>query len=136
MTNQPGSPGDERSLGQLVSQISEQAAGLVRAEIELAKAEISGRAQRLGMGAGLIGAAAVLALYLLATAIATAIIALALVVDLWLAALIMTVLLLVVVVVLALVGIRSVKKGTPPSPLRAIENVQEDIAAVKTGIRS
>ncbi|WP_028045266.1 phage holin family protein [Cellulomonas sp. URHE0023] len=136
MTTQSGPPGDERSLGKLVSEISETGARLVRAEIELFKAEIAGRAQKIGIGAGLLAAAGLLALYFLAAAIATAIIALALVVDLWLAALIVTVLLLLVVAVLALIGIRSIKKGTPPSPIRAIESVQEDIDAIKTGIRS
>ena len=136
MTNQSGSPGDDKSLGQLVSEISETGARLVRAEIDLFKAEITGRAQKIGIGAGLLAAAGLLALYFLAAAIATAIIALALVVDLWLAALIVTVLLLLVVIVLALVGIRTVKKGTPPSKIRAIETSQEDIAAIKTGITS
>jgi len=136
MSTQSGPPGDERSLGKLVGEISETGARLVRAEIELFKAEIAGRAQKIGLGAGLLAAAGVLALYFLGAAIATAIIALALVVDLWLAALIVTVLLLIVVAVLALIGIRSVKKGTPPSPIRAIESVQEDIDAIKTGIRS
>ena len=54
MTTQSGPPGDEKSLGQLVSDLSEQGARLVRAEIDLAKAEITGRAQQLGVGAGLI----------------------------------------------------------------------------------
>ncbi len=136
MTSQSGSPGDEKTLGQLVSDISETGARLVRAEIELFKAEITGRAQKIGIGAGLLAGAALLALYFLAAAIATAIIALALVVDLWLAALIVTVLLLIVVIVLALIGIRSIKKGTPSSTIRAIETVQEDLGAVKTGITS
>ena len=136
MTTQSGPPGDERTLGQLVGEISETGARLVRAEIELFKAELTGRAQKIGIGAGLLAAAGVLALYFLGAAIATAIIALALVVDLWLAALIVTVLLLLVVAVLALIGIRSVKKGTPPSTIRAIETVQEDIDAIKTGITS
>ena len=88
MTTQSGLPGDEKSLGQLVSELSEQGARLVRAEIDLAKAEIAGRAQQLGVGAGLIAAGAVLALYLLAAGIATTIIVLDLWLDLWLAALI------------------------------------------------
>jgi apolipoprotein N-acyltransferase len=135
MTSQSGSPGDEKTLGQLVSEISETGARLVRAEIDLFKAEIAGRAQKIGIGAGLLAAAGLLALYFLAAAIATAIIALALLVDLWLAALIVTVLLLLVVIALALIGIRSIKKGTPPSTIRAIETTHEDIDAIKTGIR-
>jgi hypothetical protein len=133
MTSQSGPPGDEKSLGQLVSEISEQAARLVRAEIDLAKAEVTGRAQRLGLGAALVAVGGLLALYLLAAGIATAIIVLDLWLDLWLAALIVCVVLLLVVAVLVLVGINRIKAGSPPTPAKAIENVQEDIAAVKAG---
>jgi hypothetical protein len=136
MTTQPGLPGDEKSLGQLVSDLSEQAARLVRAEIDLAKAEITGRAQRLGIGAGLIAVGALLALYMLGAGIATTIIVLDLWLDLWLAALIVTVVLLLIVVVLVLIGLNRVKAGSPPTPLKAIENVQHDIDAVKAGFQS
>ncbi|MEZ0447181.1 phage holin family protein [Cellulomonas sp. ICMP 17802] len=136
MTTQSGPPGDEKSLGQLVSDLSEQAARLVRAEIDLAKAEITGRAQRLGVGGGLVAAGALLALYMLGAGIATAIIVLDLWLDLWLAALIVTVALLLVVVVLVLIGINRIKAGSPPTPTRAIENVQQDIDALKAGFQS
>lgn len=136
MITQSGPPGDEKSLGQLVSDLSEQAARLVRAEIDLAKAEITGRAQQLGIGAALVAVGAVLALYLLGAGIATAIIVLDLWLDLWLAALIVCVALLLVIVVLVLIGINRIKAGSPPTPAKAIENVQQDIAAVKAGFQS
>jgi uncharacterized membrane protein YqjE len=136
MTTQSGPPGEEKSLGQLVSDLSEQAGRLVRAEIDLAKAEIAGRAQKLGLGAALVAAGAVLALYLLGTGIALLIIVLDLWVDLWLATLIVCVLLLLVIAVLVLLGIRRLKAGSPPTPAAAIENVQHDIAAVKAGFQS
>ena len=132
MTTQSGLPGDEKSLGQLVSDLSEQGARLVRAEIDLAKAEIAGRAQQLGVGGGLIVAGAVLALYLLGAGIATSIIVL----DLWLAALIVCAFLLLVIVILVLIGVNRVKAGSPPTPARAIENVQHDIDAVKAGFNA
>ena len=133
MTTQSGPPGDEKSLGQLVSEISEQAARLVRAEIDLAKAEITGRAQLLGVGAALVAVGGVLALYLLAAGIALTIIVLNLWLELWLAALIVCVALLIVIAVLVLLGINRIKAGSPPTPAAAIENVQQDIAAVKAG---
>ncbi|MBO3083306.1 phage holin family protein [Cellulomonas fengjieae] len=133
MTTQSGPPGDEKSLGQLVSELSEQGARLVRAEIDLAKAEITGRVQKLGLGAALVAAGALLGLYLLGAGIATVIIVLDLWLDLWLAALIVCVLLLVVIAILVLLGIKRIKAGAPPTPARAIDNVQQDIAAVKAG---
>ncbi|WP_315094783.1 phage holin family protein [uncultured Cellulomonas sp.] len=132
MTSQSGPPG-EKSLGQLVSDLSEQAGRLVRAEIDLAKAEITGRAQRLGVGAALLAVGGVLALYLLGAGIALTIIVLDIWLALWLAALIVCVALLLVIVVLVLIGINRIKAGSPPTPATAIESVQEDIAAVKAG---
>ncbi|WP_456823572.1 phage holin family protein [Cellulomonas sp. P5_E12] len=136
MTTQSGPPGDEKSLGQLVSDLSEQAARLVRAEIDLAKAEITGRAQQLGIGAALVAVGAVLALYLIAAGIALAVIVLDIWLELWLAALIVCAVLLLVIAILVLIGINRIKAGSPPTPALAIENVQNDITAVKAGFQS
>ncbi|GIG21570.1 membrane protein [Cellulomonas chitinilytica] len=136
MTTQSTPPGGGRSVGELVSEVSELTSRLVRAEIDLAKAEIQGRAQQLGLGAGLVAAAGLLSLYLLAAVIATAILALCTVWAPWLAALVVTGVLLLIIVVLALVGVNRLKKGSPPKPTRALENVQQDIDAVKAGITS
>lgn len=127
---------EPRSIGQLVSDLGEQTSQLVRAEIALAKAEVTAKAQVFGMGAGMLAAAGVLALYVLAAAIATAILGLSTVWAPWLAALVVTAFLLIVTVVLALIGIRAVKKASPPAPTRAVERVQEDVAALKEGFRS
>ena len=56
MTPPPGN-GAEKSLGEVVQEVSEKASLLVREEIELAKAEILGKAKTLGKGAA-VGAAA------------------------------------------------------------------------------
>jgi hypothetical protein len=135
MTTHTAPPNPERSLGQLVSDLSEQTSQLVRSEIELAKAEVTGRLKLAGVGGGLVAAAGILALYLLAAILTTAVIVLDLWLDLWLAALIVTVFLLLVVTVLALLGVNRLKKGNPPTPLRAIDNVQKDVAAVKEGVQ-
>lgn len=121
----------QRSLGQLVSDLSEQTSRLVRAEIALAKTEIAERAKILGAGAGMLVAAGVLALYLLAAVLMTLVIVLDLWLPLWLAALIVTVLLLLVVVILGLLGVKALKKASPPAPQAAIASVQDDIAALK-----
>jgi len=124
-------PTGQRSLGQLVSDLSEQTSRLVRAEIQLAKTEIAERAKLLGAGAGMLVAAGVLGLYLLTAVLATLVIVLDLWLPLWLASLIVTLLLLVAVAVLALVGITALKKGSPPAPQAAIASVQADVEALK-----
>jgi hypothetical protein len=55
----------ERSLGEVVTEVSEKASLLVREEIELAKAEISEKVTKLGKGAGALAAAGVLAVFAL-----------------------------------------------------------------------
>ena len=134
MVTQTSVPGDTRSLGQLVSDLSEQAARLVRAEIDLAKAELAEKAKQAGIGGGLLIAAGFLALYGFGAAIATAIIGLSNAVAPWLAALIVTVAIFLVVGLLALLGVRRLKRGMPPTPEHAMENVQQDVAAVKGGL--
>jgi hypothetical protein len=125
---------NDRSLGELIGDLSDQLSRLVRTEIELAKAEITARLQKLGTGAGLLIGAAVVAFYLLGAVIATAIIALSVPFEPWLAGLIVTVFLLLVAALLAWLGIRELKRGAPPTPIKAIEGVQHDIDAVKEAI--
>lgn len=54
---------DGRSIGQLVSSITEDFSALIRGEIELAKAEMRESAQKAGAGAGLFAAAGLLAFF-------------------------------------------------------------------------
>ncbi|GIG40319.1 phage holin family protein [Cellulomonas phragmiteti] len=129
-------PEDPRSLGRLVSDLSEQAVRLVRAEVDLAKAEMTAKAKQMGVGAGLLVGAAVLGLYTLTALLATAVLGLATVLPAWLAALIVSLVLAAVTAVLALLGVKRFQKGTPPVPERAIQNLQEDVDAVKKGMHT
>lgn len=49
----------EKSLGDIVSEVSEKASALVRAEIDLAKAEVTEKVTKLGKGAAIAAAAGV-----------------------------------------------------------------------------
>jgi H+/Cl- antiporter ClcA len=49
----------EKSIGEIVSDVSEKASLLVREEIELAKAEVTDKVSKLGKGAGIAAAAGV-----------------------------------------------------------------------------
>ncbi|QTE29677.1 phage holin family protein [Pengzhenrongella sicca] len=131
----PGS-GERPSIGELFSRLSEQSSQLVRAEIELAKAELAQKAKASAIGIGLFVAAGLLAFFAFAVLIATAILGLAEAVPAWLAALIIGVALLVVTAILALVGKKSLDRGLPPTPERTTENVKQDVTAIKEGLRS
>lgn len=138
MTTQTPTPApqapDERSVGELVSDASEQLSRLVRDEMRLAAAELQQKGKRLGVGAGLFGGAGVLAVYGVGVLIACAVLALSLVVAPWLAALIVGAAVLVVAGITALVGRTQVKQAVPPVPEVAAGNVKKDIAAVKEGL--
>ena len=54
----PGSVGD-RSLGDLIGEVTAALSTLMRQELELAKAEVQQSASRAGKGAGMLGGAAV-----------------------------------------------------------------------------
>lgn len=125
----------EASTGQLVRRLSEQLGELLRGEMELAKVELRDKGKRVGTGAGLAGAAGVLALFGLAAFITAAIAALALVLSVWLSAVIVGVALLVIAGLLALIGRSQFKRGTPPLPEQAISGIKQDVEAVKEGVR-
>jgi putative superfamily III holin-X len=126
---------ENASTGQLIGQLTEQISRLVRDEARLAQAEVTQKAKRLGVGAGLFGGAGLVAFFGLAALITAAILALALVLPDWLAALIVAVVLFAVAGVLALVGKKDVAKGSPPVPTEAISSVKTDIATVKESAR-
>jgi hypothetical protein len=130
-------PGDlsDASTGELVSRLTDQISRLVRDEARLAQAEVTRKAKRLGIGAGLFGGAGLMGFFGLAVLIAAAVLALDLVLPAWLAAVIVAVVLFAVAGVLALIGKKDVAAGSPPVPTQAIAGVQADIAAVKDGVR-
>ena len=130
----PPSADQDPSTGQLIGQLTEQISRLVRDEARLAQAEVTQKAKRLGVGAGLFGGAGLFAFLGLATLIATAVMALALVLPGWLAGLIVAVVLFAVAGVLAVVGRKDVAQASPPVPTQAMAGVQADIAAVRQGM--
>lgn len=122
---------DDRSAGELVTQLTEQVSRLVRDELKLAQLELQQKGRRAGTGIGLFGGAAVIAMYGVGALVACAVLLLALVLPAWAAALIVAVLLFVLVGVLALVGRSQVLRATPPLPEEAIASVRQDVATVR-----
>jgi hypothetical protein len=126
----------ERPIGELLKQLSEETTRLVRQELELAKAEVSEKGKRAGVGAGMFGGAGVSALLGLGALTAALIAALDSAMATWLAALISGVLWLAVAAVLALQGRNKVQEATPPLPEQATESVKEDLQWAKTRAQS
>jgi uncharacterized membrane protein YqjE len=93
MAASQGGPSDlkERSVGELLKELSTETSTLVRKEMELARAELQQQGKRAGKGAGLLGGAGVTALLALGSLTATVIALLDTAMETWLAALIVTV---------------------------------------------
>jgi uncharacterized membrane protein YqjE len=124
----------ERSVGDLVQQLSQQTATLVRQEMRLAQVEVQEKGKRAGLGAGLFGGAGLVALYGVGAVVAAVIMLVATAVEPWISALIMGVL-LAGAGILALLGRRQVDQATPAKPERAMESVQHDVEHVKERAR-
>src|SRR4051794_38277975 len=124
----------ERPVGELVKDLSEQTTTLVRAEIELAKAELGVKAKRAGMGAGMFGGAGMLGFYAFGALTAAAILGLATAVDGWLAALIVTGVYGALAGLLALQGKSKVAQASPPVPERALASAKEDVRYTKAQV--
>jgi uncharacterized membrane protein YqjE len=118
----------EKSLGEVVNEVSTKASLLVREEIELAKAELSEKVSSLVKGSAVAIAAGVFAVFaliyffhalawflndLLDTTVA------------WPGYLIVFGILIVLSGIAGLIGIRWIKKGSPPTPAMAIEEAKE-----------
>ncbi len=135
-------PGDgsedlaDRPVGELLKQLSEQTSTLVRQEMELAKAELTQKGKRAGLGAGMFGGAGLFAVYAFGALTACAILALATAVDGWLAALIVAAVYGAIAGVLALTGKKQVSQAVPPAPEQATESVKEDVQWAKTKAKS
>ena len=121
----------DRSVAELMKELSDQTATLVSQELDLAKVELAQKGKKAGLGAGMFGGASVFGLYALGALTACAILALALAVEGWLAALIVAAALGAIAGVLALIGTRNVKQGVPPTPERTFESVKEDVEWTK-----
>ena len=122
---------DDQSVGELVQQLSQQTAALVRQEMRLATVELQQKGKKAGIGAGMFGGAGVVALYGVGALIAAAILGIATFLEPWVAAVIVGVVLLAVAGILALTGKKQVEQAGPPVPEQAVESAKRDVDEVK-----
>ena len=130
----PRDPDDlrEQSIGDLLKQLSQETATLVRQEMALARVELTEKGKRAGVGAGMLGGAGVAGLLTLGTLTACLILVLDEFMEAWLAALILTVVWAAVAGVLALKGRDKVQEAAPPVPEQTVETLKEDVEWAKT----
>jgi hypothetical protein len=129
-----GRPIESLSTAELIKQASEQLSTLVRDELALARVEMTGKAKRAGLGAGLFGGAGMISLYGVFGLLTGAVLAIAHVIPDWAAALAVGGFLLVVAGLLALAGGRQLKRVPPPVPGSAVTSVRADVHTLKAAV--
>jgi H+/Cl- antiporter ClcA len=125
----------EKSLGEVVNDVSTKASLLVREEIELAKTEIAEKAKSLGKGvtvAIIAGVMAVFALIYFFEALAWFLNDLLETVNTspWIGFLIVFGILILLAGLAGFLGLRWIKKGSPPTPDLAIEEAKRTRAEI------
>ncbi len=127
----------EKSLGEIVGDVTSKTQLLVREEIELAKAEVTAKVSKLAKGAGFFAGAGILAVFGLIYLFHMLALGFAdwFGLKVWVGYAIVTVAIFVFVGLLGLLGLRSIKKGTPPKPELAIEEAKKTRAALEEARR-
>jgi hypothetical protein len=131
-----GPSASQKSTAELGGDLARQMTALVHHEIELAKSEMTEKGRRAGFGAGMFGAAGVLAAFGFGCVTACFVAVLELGISLWLAALIVGIVYFIIAGVLALMGRRQITEATPPLPAGAIESTKGDVEWLKTQAKS
>lgn len=116
---------DERSLGELFSELAQETSTLVRQEVTLAKTEVSDKASRAGKHVGVLAAGGALAYAGLLAILAAVIVLLNMVMPLWVAALLVGLAAVVVGYLLVRRGLDALKREDF-APRETIETLKED----------
>ena len=123
-------PADERSLGEVVSDLSTDLSTLMKQEVQLAKVELKQEVSKVGKGAGMLGGAGLAGWFVLLFLS----LALTFLLDNWLpievAALITAGLWAVIAAPLALVGRKELQEANPQLP-QTQETLKEDVQWAK-----
>ena len=127
----------DKQLGEIVNDVTSKASLLVKEEIELAKAEITTKAKKLGIGAGLIAVAGVFLVFFLIFFLHMLALGFADWFGLkdWVGYAMVCVLLLIGAGILAVVARGMFKKGSPPVPTMAIDEAKKTRAAIEEARR-
>ena len=120
-------------LTRAAEQVTEHAKRVVKLEIELAIVELKRKLATLGVGMGLVVAAAVLGLFGLGFLLAAIAAGLATFLPTWAALLIVMGALFLIAGGLAAIGISALKKATPPVPELALTEARLTMETLKNG---
>ena len=122
----PPPEGSDKSVGELVTEVSQRTSTLIREEIELAKAEVSEKVSQLVRGS-VVGIVAAVFLFFALILVMEGVAWLLndLVFDnFWLGFFVEAGLFILIGAIAVLIAVRAFKKGAPPTPEQAIEQAK------------
>jgi hypothetical protein len=123
----------KKSFLSLVTDIPHLIGELIRAELELLKAELVAKLKSTGIGIGLFIISLNLLLLGLLLFIFAGVFALSLVLPLWASAAIAGGVVIVSAVIVAAIGAKTMSGATSPKPDETIESIREDIRVIRGG---
>ena len=126
----PGQPADPRSLGEIVSDVTQDLTTLIRQEIDLAKTELKEEGTKAAKGAGMLGGAGLAGYFTVLFLSVTLMFVLDEFLDLWIAALIVTAVWAMATAILAVIGKNKLQASKPQLP-QTQETLKEDVRWAK-----
>lgn len=120
-----------KSIGELIAEVPTLVTNLLRAEIDQLKTEMTDKGKALGIGAGLLGGAAFLAIFVFGYLLLAGFEGLKLVVPAWGSALIVAGVLLLIVGILAAIGIAKLRAMKSLTPDETIQSVKRDVKVIQ-----
>lgn len=120
-----------KSFLSLITDVPHLIAQLIRAEIELLKAELISKLKSVGIGLGLFVISLSLILLTLLLLIFAGVFALSLVLPLWAATLIVAGFVLVTAIVIAGIGAAVMARTKSPLPNETVESIRKDIRVIR-----
>lgn len=121
---------EERSLGDLFSELAGETSLLIRQEVALAQTEIAYKAERVGRNIGFLVVGGAVAYAAVLAIIAGVIILLGQVIPVWLSALLVGLAIGIVAYLLISSAVAKLKK-TDPVPRNTVETIKEDVKWLK-----
>lgn len=116
---------EQRSLGELFSELATETGTLVRKEVELAKVEMTAKAKVAGRDAALVAGGGSIAMLGVMALLAALILALGTLIPLWVAALVVGAVVSGIGGALAVTGIRAFK-GISAAPRETMQTLEEN----------
>ena len=124
---------DERSIGDLFSELAGETSTLIRQEVALAQAEMTQKAVKAGKDVGFLAVGGIIVYVGFLAIVAAIIIALAHFIPLWLSCLLIGIIIGVIGAIMVFTGYNDLKK-IDPVPEQTVETIKEDAKWLKEQI--